>query len=161
LAFPDGSYTNGTRAHTHRELILEWLWEPKGSSLEYIWMLREGVDAATLVAALGAGPPQDEVTSSRVCTNQSSFHASGPPGLPTLLQYDCTAIGHCTTPHLTRLVYAIHHTILAMEISCKGQVRSCVAVWGWWAHACFTRGGGGGATTPPTRRGGGERAGRS
>jgi len=27
--------TKGTRAHTHRELIREWLWEPKGSSLEY------------------------------------------------------------------------------------------------------------------------------
>jgi len=26
----------GTRAHTHRELIPEWLWEPKGNSLEYI-----------------------------------------------------------------------------------------------------------------------------
>ena len=23
-------------AHTHRELIREWLWKPKGSSLEYI-----------------------------------------------------------------------------------------------------------------------------
>jgi len=28
--------TKGTRAHTHRELIREWLWEPKESSLEYI-----------------------------------------------------------------------------------------------------------------------------
>jgi len=28
--------TKGTRAHTHRELIRQWLWEPKGSSLEYI-----------------------------------------------------------------------------------------------------------------------------
>jgi len=32
----DGLYTKGTRAHTHREPIQEWLWEPKGSSLEYI-----------------------------------------------------------------------------------------------------------------------------
>jgi len=24
--------TKGTRAHTHRELIRKWLWEPKGSS---------------------------------------------------------------------------------------------------------------------------------
>ena len=24
--------TKGTRAHTHRELIRTWLWEPKGSS---------------------------------------------------------------------------------------------------------------------------------
>jgi len=28
--------TKGSRAHTHKELIREWLWEPKGSSLEYI-----------------------------------------------------------------------------------------------------------------------------
>jgi len=28
--------TKGTRAHTHRELIRTWLWEPTGSSLEYI-----------------------------------------------------------------------------------------------------------------------------
>jgi len=28
--------TKGTRAHTHRELIRKWLWELKGSSLEYI-----------------------------------------------------------------------------------------------------------------------------
>jgi len=31
--FIDRSYTKGARAHTHRELIREWLWEPKGSSL--------------------------------------------------------------------------------------------------------------------------------
>jgi len=31
--FIDGSYTKGKRAHTHRELIRELLWEPTGSSL--------------------------------------------------------------------------------------------------------------------------------
>ena len=31
----DSLYTKGTRAHTHRELIREWLWKPKESSLEY------------------------------------------------------------------------------------------------------------------------------
>jgi len=31
----DGSYTK-EQAHTHKELIREWLWEPTGSSLEYI-----------------------------------------------------------------------------------------------------------------------------
>jgi len=36
IPFTDGSYTKGTRAHTHRELIREWFWEPKGRSLEYI-----------------------------------------------------------------------------------------------------------------------------
>jgi len=34
----DGLYTKGTRAHTQKELIREWLWEPKGSSLEYIYV---------------------------------------------------------------------------------------------------------------------------
>jgi len=31
-------FTDGyiLKEHTHRELIREWLWEPKGSSLEYI-----------------------------------------------------------------------------------------------------------------------------
>jgi len=58
---------------------------------------------------------------SRLCTNQSSFHSSGPPALPTLLQYDCTAIGQYTTPPPTPLLYAIHHTTLVIPISCKGQ----------------------------------------
>ena len=31
-----GLYTKGTRARTHRELIREWLREPKESSLEHI-----------------------------------------------------------------------------------------------------------------------------
>jgi len=31
-----GYNTKGTRAHTHRELIRKWHWEPKGSSLECI-----------------------------------------------------------------------------------------------------------------------------
>ena len=62
--------------------------------------------------------------SSCLCTNQSSFHSSGPPALPTQLQYHCTAIGKCTTPHLTPLVSAIHSRISAMAISCKGQERT-------------------------------------
>jgi len=36
IDFSKGAYTKGTRAHTHRELIREWPWEPKGSSREYI-----------------------------------------------------------------------------------------------------------------------------
>ena len=59
--------TKRTRAHTHRELIRTWLWEPKGSSLEYIEMLGGGVDAATLVAALGAGPPPPECRWGKSC----------------------------------------------------------------------------------------------
>jgi len=34
--YTDALYTKGTRAHTHRELIREWLWKLKGRSLEYI-----------------------------------------------------------------------------------------------------------------------------
>jgi len=37
-------------------------------------------------------------TSSRLCTSQSSFHSSGPPALPALLQYYCTSIAQYTTP---------------------------------------------------------------
>jgi len=36
--YTDGLCTKGTRALTHRELIRDWLWEPKGSSLEYIYI---------------------------------------------------------------------------------------------------------------------------
>jgi len=39
----------------------------------------------------------------RSCTNQSSFYSFGPPTLPTLLQYYCTAIGQYTTPSPTPL----------------------------------------------------------
>ena len=60
-------------------------------------------------------------TSTRLCTNQSSFHSSGPPALPTLLQYYRTTIRQYTTPP-TPLLYAIHHPILVIRISCKGQV---------------------------------------
>jgi len=34
--YTDVLYTKGTRAHTHIELIQEWLWDPKEGSLEYI-----------------------------------------------------------------------------------------------------------------------------
>jgi len=46
-----------------------------------------------------------------------------PPPLakPTLLQYHCTTIAQYTPPSPTPLLYAIHHTILVMGISCKGQ----------------------------------------
>jgi len=40
--FTDGLYTKSTHAHTYRELIREWLWEPKGSSLGYIQVLGGG-----------------------------------------------------------------------------------------------------------------------
>jgi len=51
-----------------------------------------------------------------------SLHSSRPPALPTRLQYDCTTIAQYMTPPPTSLVYAIHHTILVMTISCEGQL---------------------------------------
>ena len=47
-----------------------------------------------------------------------------PPPLakPTLLQYHCTTIAQYTPSSPTPLLYAIHHTILVMGISCKDQV---------------------------------------
>jgi len=57
-----------------------------------------------------------------VCTNQPSFHSPRLPALPTLVQHYCTIIGQYTTPLPTSRVYVIHHTILVITISCKGQV---------------------------------------
>ena len=47
---------------------------------------------------------------------------SPPPALLTISQY-LLLHGYCAIcdPHPTPLVYAIHHTILAVAISCKGQ----------------------------------------
>jgi len=44
-----------------------------------------------------------------------------PPALPTLLQYYCPIIEQYTTPPPNSRLYAIHHTILVITISCKGQ----------------------------------------
>ena len=63
-------------------------------------------------------------TSRLLCTNQASFHSPRPPALPTLLQYYCTILGQYTTPLPTSRLYAIHHTIFVITISCKGQARS-------------------------------------
>ena len=70
-------------------------------------------------------------TYSRFCINQSSFHSSRPPALPTLVQYHCTSIGQYTTPLPQPLVfYAIHHIVLVITISCKGQPLTR------WHYAC-------------------------
>jgi len=76
------------------------------------------------------------VTSSYLCTNQSSFHSSGPSALPTLLQYDCTTTRQYTTPPLTSCWYAIHHTVLVITISCTGQlpglhISAVTGSWTW------------------------------
>jgi len=54
------------------------------------------------------------------CTRQSSFYCPSiciAHILAIRLHYYCAIYD----PHLTPLVYAIHHTILAVAISCKGQ----------------------------------------
>ena len=64
---------------------------------------------------------KNSFTSRLLCTNQASVRSSRPPALPTLVQYYCTIIGQDTTPLPTSRLYAIHHTILVMAISCNGQ----------------------------------------
>jgi len=61
-------------------------------------------------------------TSKVYCGRQSSFYPPrSPPPKPTLLQYYCTPNAQYTTPSPTPCLYGIHHTILVMAISCKGQ----------------------------------------
>jgi len=61
-----------------------------------------------------------------VCANHLSLCPPHPPALPTLLQYYCTTNGQYTPPRSTSRVYDIHHTILAMTISCKCQPATSV-----------------------------------
>ena len=63
--------------------------------------------------------------SRRLCTNHSSLYSPRLPTLPTLFQYYCTSIAQYTTPS-TSLVYAIHHTISVMTVSCKDQPVGCL-----------------------------------
>jgi len=83
-----------------------------------------------------------------LCTNQSSVYCPLPSALPALLQYYCTSSTQHTTPPRPPFVYAIHHTILVMAISCEGQfiyyeqtswyapspplLGSLVSWVGWW-----------------------------
>jgi len=54
--YTDGLYAKGTRAHTHRERIREWLWELRGTPLNISRCLG-GSRRRELMAALRAGPP--------------------------------------------------------------------------------------------------------
>ena len=47
-----------------------------------------------------------------------------PPAFPAQLQYCCTSISQYTTPPRPTfcMPYTIHQTVLAMAISCKGQL---------------------------------------
>jgi len=53
--------------------------------------------------------------------SQSSLYCLPTLALPAIVQYYCTAIAQYTTPPRPPIAYAIHHTILAMSILCKGQ----------------------------------------
>jgi len=59
-----------------------------------------------------------------------SFPPPRLPALPTLVQYYCTIIGQYTIPLPTSCLFAIHHTILAITISCKGQSVLCKGMGG-------------------------------
>jgi len=59
-------------------------------------------------------------TSKLYCGSPSAFCCPPPPAKPTLLQYACTTIAQYTPPPPTPPLYAIHHTMLVMAISCKG-----------------------------------------
>jgi len=94
----------------------------KGAFLaEYV----RSAQTAALTPVTNLAFTRNPSTSSHLCTNQSSFHSSRPPALPTMLQYDCTTIGLGNIrppPDLPCTVYGIHHTILAITLSCKGQL---------------------------------------
>jgi len=60
-------------------------------------------------------------TSGLLCTNQPSFYSPHPLAWPTLVQYYCTIISQYKVSLPTSRLYAIHHTILAITIFCKGQ----------------------------------------
>ena len=54
--FTNGLYTKGTRAHTQRELIREWLIEPTGGSLDDIYLGRFIYKGDTSTYAQGTDP---------------------------------------------------------------------------------------------------------
>jgi len=64
---------------------------------------------------------RDSFASRLLCTNQPSVKSPCPPTLPTLVQYSGTIIEQYETPLPTSHLYAIHHTIWVITISCKGQ----------------------------------------
>jgi len=77
-------------------------------------------------------PLQDIVLLRSFCARVNHSFLAPSPALPALLQCYCTSIAQYTTPPPTPHVYAMHNTILAMAISCKGQ--STLAV----PHLAFT-----------------------
>jgi len=68
-------------------------------------------------------PLQDIILRLVVCARiNRSFIIPARLHCPHCFKYYCTTIGQHTTPPPTLLVYDMHHTILVITISCKGQV---------------------------------------
>jgi len=88
----------------------------------------QGSSPSARKATLGLAFTRYSFTSRLLCTNQLSFHAPRSAALPTLVQYYCTMIGRYKTPLPTSRLYTIHHTILAITISCKGQLSGPLSV---------------------------------
>jgi len=65
----NGLYTKGTRAHTHRKLIREWLWELKGSSLNYISRSLGGESTPRPYGRLGRNARSLNPSTSKLETN--------------------------------------------------------------------------------------------
>jgi len=61
------------------------------------------------------------VTSKLYCGSPSSFCCPPPSAKPTLLQYYCTPIAQYTPPPPILPFFAIHHMLLVVAVSCKGQ----------------------------------------
>jgi len=121
FTFTDGSYTKGTRAHTHRELIREWLWEPREIPGIYLgalgWSrrrnpsgrLKRRLNLYKILFHFKALLWESTVLLLPLPTYKAY-------AIAILLHDHCAINAHPRTPPM----YAIHHTILCMTISCKG-----------------------------------------
>jgi len=118
LPFPDASFDHvysieacchsPDRADVYREIFR--VLKPGGMFVSYEWCLTKAHNPTNKKVRLvprgrcrraRSGElafTRYSFTSSRLCTNQSAFHSSGPSALPTLLQYYCMPIAQYTTP---------------------------------------------------------------
>jgi len=83
----DGSYAKKTRAHTHKELIREWIWEPTGSSLNYIYVSTCALEAFVMsrtpsspIAAASTSGAVPHASEAMMTLRTTSFISSTPPG---------------------------------------------------------------------------------
>ena len=110
---PNASPTNGSPlAYSERSL----LYGKNGGSR---W---ETVNCAIVWAMGGGSQPLQDILSFRVVCARINrpFIPSAHLNWPDCCSTTCTTIGHIRPPS-TSLLYALHHTILVITISCKGQ----------------------------------------